>query len=78
MLVEFWAPWCAACEAAAPTIEIPAAGMQDRLRVIKANIDREPGLAREFGVTSIPSLLLFRDGKLTNRKIGIQPGSLVG
>lgn len=77
VLVEFWAPWRAACKAVAPTIDVLAAGMRNRLRVIKVNIDIDPGLAREFGVNSIPSLLLFRDGKLIVHKTGIQPDSLI-
>ena len=70
VLVDFWAPWCAPCRALGPRIEMLAEAYDGRVRVAKLNVDDEPRLAARYEVRSIPSLLLFRDGKLVQTRVG--------
>jgi thioredoxin 1 len=71
-LVDFWAPWCAPCHALAPAVDALHRDFDGRLRVAKVDIDQAPDLARRFGVRSIPTLMLFRDGKPVDMRVGLQ------
>lgn len=70
VLVEFWTEWCPPCKAIAPVLEAIAAEQRDRLRVYKVNSDEHPALAARFEVVSVPTLLVFDDGRLVKRMIG--------
>src|ERR1700733_4162968 len=73
VLVDFWAEWCAPCRALAPTLEEIAAEYKDKLKVVKINIDENPGAPSQFGVRSIPTLILFKGGKLAAQQVGAAP-----
>ena len=73
VLVDFWATWCMPCRMLAPTVEEVADETEGRAVVGKVNVDEQPELASQFGVMSIPTLLVFRDGKLVNQAVGARP-----
>lgn len=73
VLVDFWAPWCGPCKMIAPILEELATELQGKARIVKVNVDDNPVVAGQFGIMSIPTLLLFKDGKKVDQKIGGQP-----
>ena len=75
VLVDFWATWCGPCLAIAPHVEALANEHAGRLQVGKLNIDDHPGIAGQFGVRSIPTLILFKGGKPVNQIVGAVPKS---
>ena len=70
ILVDFWAEWCAPCRMVAPVLERLADEYADKARVGKVNVDEHSGLAVKFGVQSIPTLLLFKNGKVVEQFVG--------
>lgn len=72
VLIDFWASWCGPCKMMSPVID-EIATEHDELKVCKVNVDQEQGLAMRFGVQSIPTFLVFKDGKLANQTLGAQP-----
>lgn len=77
VLVEFWAEWCGPCRAVAPILEQIAAEKSDTISVVKVNIDENPDLANRYSVTSIPNMLIFRDGEEIGEIIGAQPKGVI-
>ncbi len=73
VLVDFWASWCPPCRALEPTLDAIAKEHQGKAVIAKVNVDNEPGLAKRFGVQSIPTMIIFRDGKEAERLLGNKP-----
>jgi thioredoxin len=73
ILVDFWAPWCMPCRIVAPILEELAKENNGSLRVAKLNVDDNPMTASRFGITGIPTLLLFKNGEMTERWVGALP-----
>ena len=70
LLVDFWAEWCGPCKKIAPVLEEISSEQEGRLTIAKLNIDEHPDIAQRFGVLSIPTLLLFKDGQLATTIVG--------
>lgn len=73
VLVDFWATWCGPCMMLAPTVAEIAEEQAGKVKVGKVNVDEQMGLAMQFGINSIPTVLVFRDGKITGTSIGFVP-----
>ena len=73
VLVDFWAPWCGPCKMLAPVIDKLAGELGDQITVGKVNVDDNPNLAQEYGIMSIPTMLIFKDGEIAGKAMGFQP-----
>lgn len=75
--VDFWAPWCGPCQAFGPILEEASKQVEGEGRILKVNIDQLPGLARQYGISSIPTVIYFHHGKERERAAGIEPAETV-
>ncbi len=73
VVVDFWAEWCGPCKMIAPALEEISKSLSGKVKIVKLNVDENPGTAAKFGIMSIPTLMLFKNGELTSRQVGAAP-----
>jgi thioredoxin 1 len=73
VVVDFWAEWCGPCKMIAPALEEISKTLNGKVKIVKLNVDENPGTAAKFGIMSIPTLMLFKNGELTSRQVGAAP-----
>ena len=74
VVVDFWAEWCGPCRLIAPALEEIAAGsLNGKVKIVKLNVDENPATAAKYGIMSIPTLMLFKNGELASRQVGAAP-----
>ncbi|HVM57708.1 MAG TPA: thioredoxin [Gaiellaceae bacterium] len=78
VVVDFWAAWCGPCRALGPAIESEVAKRADRIELAKIDVDAEGALAAQFGIQSIPTVAVFRDGKPVTGFVGAHPAAAIG
>jgi len=73
VVVDFWAEWCGPCRMIAPALEEISKSLNGKVKIVKLNVDENPSTAAKFGIMSIPTLMLFKDGQLASRQVGAAP-----
>jgi thioredoxin 1 len=76
VLVDFWAPWCGPCRMAGPIIESVAEKVQGKAKVFKINVDENPLTANEYGISGIPTMIIFKSGAVDKQFVGVQKESV--
>jgi len=77
VLVDFWAPWCGYCQKLTPVIDELAGEISDKAKVVKVNVDENRALAQKYGVMSLPTMLLFKNGEQVEKMMGFMPKSAI-
>ena len=77
VLVDFWAEWCGPCRMVSPIVDELGADYADKLDVVKVNVDEEPALAQQYGITGIPALLVFKGGEIAKTMVGAKPKAIL-
>ena len=73
VVVDFWAAWCGPCKMIAPALEELSGTMGGKVKIVKLNVDENPATAAKYGIMSIPTLMLFKNGELASRQVGAAP-----
>jgi thioredoxin 1 len=73
VVVDFWAEWCGPCKMIAPALEELAGSLGGKVKIVKLNVDENPATAQKYGIMSIPTLMLFKNGELASRQVGAAP-----
>ncbi len=70
VVVDFWAEWCGPCRMIAPALDEISHEMEGKVKIVKLNVDENPAVAAQYGIRSIPTLLIFKNGQLASQKVG--------
>jgi thioredoxin len=73
VVVDFWAEWCGPCKMIAPALEEIAGTLGGKVKIVKLNVDESPQTAQKYGIMSIPTLMMFKNGELASRQVGAAP-----
>ena len=73
VVVDFWAEWCGPCKMIAPALEEIQTALGSKVKIVKLNVDENPNTAQKYGIMSIPTLMLFKNGELASRQVGAAP-----
>jgi thioredoxin 1 len=73
VVVDFWAEWCGPCRMIAPALEEIAGTVGEKVKIVKLNVDENPATASKYGIMSIPTLMMFKNGELASRQVGAAP-----
>src|SRR5476651_1182208 len=73
VVVDFWAEWCGPCRMIAPALEEISGQLGDKVKIVKLNVDENPNTAAKYGIMSIPTLMLFKNGEIASRQVGAAP-----
>ena len=73
VVVDFWAEWCGPCRMIAPALEEIAGAMGEKVKIVKLNVDENPNVAQKYGIMSIPTLMIFKNGEMASRQVGAAP-----
>lgn len=77
VLVDFWASWCMPCRMLSPMVDAIAEELAGKVKVCKVNVDEQPELAEQYRVMSIPTLLVFKEGRLVDSSVGVKPKAAI-